>query len=120
VTYLSGLSTVICGYLWFLYQGREVSYSSVLSQSISTRRAMLYNKRGLDIDRFIDLLAEQKAIRREVGRIAEDYGVKWEWSDVGEDEEDDGKEALKPGKDEQKKEDGKKLKKADEALDEEL
>ncbi|EEB91970.1 hypothetical protein MPER_09589 [Moniliophthora perniciosa FA553] len=24
ITYLSGLSTVICGYLWFLYRGREV------------------------------------------------------------------------------------------------
>lgn len=49
VTYLSGLTTVICGYLYFLYQGREVSYSSVLSSSLSARRQTLYVSRGFDI-----------------------------------------------------------------------
>lgn len=73
ITYLSGLSTVICGYLWFLYQGREVSYSSILSRSISTRREALYKSRGLDIERYVDLIAEEKAIRREISKIAEDY-----------------------------------------------
>ncbi|KDQ32598.1 hypothetical protein PLEOSDRAFT_21524 [Pleurotus ostreatus PC15] len=73
ITYLSGLSTVICGYLWFLYQGREVSYSSILSRSISTRREALYKSRGLDIERYVDLIAEEKAIKREISKIAEDY-----------------------------------------------
>lgn len=73
ITYLSGLSTVICGYLWFLYQGREVSYSSILSRSISARREALYKSRGLDIERYVDLIAEEKNIRREISRIAEDY-----------------------------------------------
>ncbi|KAF4607790.1 hypothetical protein EYR40_000125 [Pleurotus pulmonarius] len=73
ITYLSGLSTVICGYLWFLYQGREVSYSSILSRSISTRREALYKSRGLDIERYVDLIAEEKNIRREISKIAEDY-----------------------------------------------
>ncbi|KAG9226985.1 hypothetical protein CCMSSC00406_0003342 [Pleurotus cornucopiae] len=73
ITYLSGLSTVICGYLWFLYQGREVSYSSILSRSISTRREALYKSRGLDIERYVDLIAEEKTIRREISKIAEDY-----------------------------------------------
>ncbi|KAF7329561.1 MCU domain-containing protein [Mycena kentingensis (nom. inval.)] len=63
ITYLSGLSTVICGYLWcvraaFLYQGREVSYSSVLDRSISARR---------------ETLAEARSLKREIGRIEEDY-----------------------------------------------
>src|SRR5690606_15558971 len=31
VTYLAGLSTVLGGYLWFLYHNREVSYRSVLN-----------------------------------------------------------------------------------------
>ncbi|KAF8079040.1 hypothetical protein FPV67DRAFT_1616599 [Lyophyllum atratum] len=84
ITYLSGLSTVICGYLWFLYQGREVSYSSVLDQSISTRREALYKSRGLDIDQWMDFVAEAKSLRREISRIAEDY-----------DEEEEGKKAAR-------------------------
>ncbi|TFK52783.1 hypothetical protein OE88DRAFT_1711675 [Heliocybe sulcata] len=73
ITYLSGLSTVILGYLWFLFQGREVSYSSVLHQSISTRRDALYKSKGFDIDRWVDLTNEARELRREIGRIAEDY-----------------------------------------------
>ncbi|KAK0229981.1 hypothetical protein EDD85DRAFT_775946 [Armillaria nabsnona] len=73
ITYLSGLSTVICGYLWFLYRGREVSYSSVLDSSISTRREALYKTHGLDIDRWLDLVSEKKGLVKEIGRIAEDY-----------------------------------------------
>lgn len=73
ITYLSGLSTVILGYLWFLYQGRDVSYSSVLNRSVSARREALYKQRGLDIDRWLDLIAEAKSIKKEISRIAEDY-----------------------------------------------
>jgi len=75
VTYLSGLSTVILGYLWFLYQGREVSYSSVLDRSISTRRAQLYESHGLDVDKWSEMVLEEKTLRKEVRKIAEDYGV---------------------------------------------
>ncbi|KIJ27970.1 hypothetical protein M422DRAFT_37504, partial [Sphaerobolus stellatus SS14] len=80
ITYLSGLSTVICGYLWFLYKGREVSYTSVISQSVSTRRAALYRSRGFDMERWSDLLTEQRRIRDEMNRIAEDYDVQWDGS----------------------------------------
>ena len=73
VTYLSGLTMVIIGYLWFLYQGREVSYSSVLQHSVSARREALYKARGLDVERWLDLVGERKALRREIGKIAEDY-----------------------------------------------
>ncbi|KAF8902582.1 hypothetical protein CPB84DRAFT_1678813 [Gymnopilus junonius] len=58
ITYLSGLSTVILGYLWFLYQGREVSYTSVLARSISARREALYKAQGFDIERWIELVNE--------------------------------------------------------------
>ncbi|EPT02041.1 hypothetical protein FOMPIDRAFT_1048324 [Fomitopsis schrenkii] len=73
VTYLSGLTMVIMGYLWFLYQGREVSYASVLQHSVSARRDALYKARGLDVERWLDLVGERKAHRREIARIAEDY-----------------------------------------------
>ena len=66
----------------FLYQGREVSYSSVLDRSISTRRAQLYKSRGLDVDKWSEMVLEEKALRREVSKIAEDYGV--EINHVGE------------------------------------
>ena len=63
----------------FLYQGREVSYSSVLQRSISARREQLYRARGLDIDRWLDLVQEAKSLRQEIGKIAEDYDErKWQ------------------------------------------
>ncbi|KAF7343341.1 Calcium uniporter protein 5, mitochondrial [Mycena venus] len=73
ITYLSGLSTVMAGYLWFLYQGREVSYSSVLDRSISARRETLYKARGFDIEHWMDLVSEARRLRSEIRRIAEDY-----------------------------------------------
>lgn len=73
ITYLSGLSTVVVGYLWFLYQGREVSYSSVLARSITARREALYKTRGLGIERWSELISERKALRSEIARIARDY-----------------------------------------------
>ncbi|KZT43406.1 hypothetical protein SISSUDRAFT_997659 [Sistotremastrum suecicum HHB10207 ss-3] len=94
VTYLSGLSTVIVGYLWFLYHNREVSYTSVLSQSISARRDTLYRSRGLDLDLWADMRAEARTLKREIGKIAEHYGVKWEGNEEEKpDERDDGEEA---------------------------
>ncbi|KAL1948151.1 hypothetical protein VTO73DRAFT_12226 [Trametes versicolor] len=73
ITYLSGLSTVILGYMWFLMRGREVSYSSLLHHSVSARRETLYKSRGLDIDRWMDLVSEAKSLRKEISKIAEDY-----------------------------------------------
>ena len=70
----------------FLYQGREVSYSSVLNQSVSARRQTLYKARGLDIERWHDLVAEARALKKEIGGIARDYGE--EWQNREEDRED--------------------------------
>lgn len=61
----------------FLRQGREVSYSSILHQSLSTRRRALYASKGLDIERWADLVTEQKAIEKEIERIREDYEGGW-------------------------------------------
>lgn len=57
----------------FLYRGREVSYSSVLAQSISRRRDVLYKSRGLDIIKWEEMVAEKRALNKEISRIAEDY-----------------------------------------------
>ncbi|KAJ1299651.1 hypothetical protein OPQ81_011393 [Rhizoctonia solani] len=83
VTYLSGLTWIICGYLWFLYQGREASYSSLLKQSISTRRVRLYESKGLDLDLWADLVTEEKHLKREIHKIADDYNIKWDGNPEG-------------------------------------
>jgi hypothetical protein len=57
----------------FLYQGREVSYTSVLARSVSSRREALYKARGLDIEHWMELVGERKALRGEIGKIAMDY-----------------------------------------------
>lgn len=78
--------------LRFLYQGREVSYSSVLAQSISKRRDALYKAHGFDIERWVELVGERKSLRREIGRIAEDYEerVAHDFEDEPADELDEG------------------------------
>lgn len=74
ITYLSGLGTVIGGYLFFLYvsrgshqsrrvgtlisfgqHNREVSYSSVLDLSVSARQQALYAERGLDVESWTEM-----------------------------------------------------------------
>ena len=84
--------------LWFrrfLYQGREVSYSSILSTSISARRQALYTTRGLDLQRYVDLVEEKRALTREVAKIAVDYDVGWK---EGDRIEEDGKREEKEGR----------------------
>ena len=50
-----------------------MSYSAVLDHSVSARREVLYKARGLDIDRWMDLVSEAKGLRREISKIGEDY-----------------------------------------------
>ncbi|EIW79577.1 hypothetical protein CONPUDRAFT_166324 [Coniophora puteana RWD-64-598 SS2] len=97
ITYLSGLSTVICGYLWFLYQGREVSYSSVLDSSVTARQNMLYKSKAFDIEKWDDLNAQARSLRKEISAIAEDYDErkKHEEAEV-EEVETDSEGAAKP------------------------
>ena len=62
VTYLVGLSTLICGYLWFLYHNREVSYRSALNLTISRRQSRLYELKGFDIQKWESMIEEGNAI----------------------------------------------------------
>ena len=50
-----------------------MSYPALLHHSVSARREALYKERGLDIDKWMDLMSEAKATRREINKIGEDY-----------------------------------------------
>ena len=76
--YLVGLSTLICGYLWFLYHNREVSYRSALNLTISRRQTKLYQQKGFDIQKWDTLLEEANMYRKEIKQIASEYDVDWD------------------------------------------
>lgn len=76
--YLVGLSTLICGYLWFLYHNREVSYRSALNLTISRRQTKLYQAKGFDIHKWDSLIEEANAYRKEIKQIASEYDVEWD------------------------------------------
>jgi calcium uniporter protein, mitochondrial len=87
VTYLVGLSTLIAGYLWFLYHNREVSYRQALNITVSARQNKLYQARGFNMQEWEGLLEEANAMRREIKAVASEYDVQWdETKDEGGDE----------------------------------
>ncbi|KAK3385627.1 hypothetical protein B0H63DRAFT_185670 [Podospora didyma] len=89
VTYLAGLTTIMGGYLWFLYIRRDLSYKAAMSVTVSRRQNALYEARGFDIQRWEQLVADANALRREIKIIAAEYDVDWdEAKDVGEDVKD--------------------------------
>lgn len=74
-----------------------MSYSSVLSSSILSRRQALYAAHGFDVSRWSDLMDENKTLRREIQKIAIDYDVGWKEDDEIK-EEDGDDEDLKDAK----------------------
>lgn len=76
--YLVGLSTLICGYLWFLYHNREVSYRSALNLTISRRQTKLYQQKGFDIQKWDNLIEEANGYRKDIKQIASEYDVDWD------------------------------------------
>ena len=112
VTYLVGLSTLMGGYLWFLYHNREVSYRSALNLTVSRRKAKLYETKGFDLPRWKDLIEEANTLRREIKDVAAEYDVDWDekadeydekvteaLKDSREKKQAKGKEADKKGED---------------------
>lgn len=59
------------------YHNREVSYSSLLDLSITARQRKLYAEAGLDLEKWTEMVAEAKALRKEIERIAADYDIEW-------------------------------------------
>ena len=114
--YLVGLSTLICGYLWFLYHNREVSYRSALNLTISRRQTKLYHAKNFDLQKWEALIEEGNALRKEIKAIAHEYDVEW---DERVDEQDEKvTKALKQERDEKRSGDGKKKKAEEDEEDE--
>src|ERR1700712_3592326 len=86
--YLAGLSTIMLGYLWFLYHNREVSYRSALNLTVSRRQNHLYQVRGFDAQKWESLIEEANALRKEIKQVANEYDVEWDES------QDEGSEEV--------------------------
>lgn len=102
VTYLVGLSTLIGGYMWFLYHNREVSYRSAMNFTVSKRQSKLYDQRGFDLNKWEGLMEEGNRLRREIKMVADEYDV--DWDERQEEGDDKVAEALRK---ERKKQNGK-------------
>ncbi|KAK3935378.1 hypothetical protein QBC46DRAFT_323495 [Diplogelasinospora grovesii] len=85
VTYLAGLTTIMGGYLWFLYISRDLSYKAAMNVTVSKRQNALYEARGFDLHKWEQLVQEANALSREIKVVAVEYDVDWdEAKDVGE------------------------------------
>ncbi|KAF1911280.1 hypothetical protein BDU57DRAFT_543178 [Ampelomyces quisqualis] len=98
VTYLVGLSTLIGGYMWFLYHNREVSYRSAMNFTISRRQQKLYQAKDFDLRKWETLIDDGNTLRREIKAVADEYDV--EWDELKDEKDEKVAEALK---DERKK-----------------
>ncbi|KAK9414788.1 putative Calcium uniporter protein [Seiridium unicorne] len=133
VTYLAGLTTIMGGYLWFLFISKDLSYRAALNITVTRRQNMLYQSRGFDPQRWDSLVNDANALRKEIRMIAEEYDVEYdETKDLGgeevqetldkelekrdkgkndeevEEEEETTKEAKKQAKEQDKDQDKKK------------
>ncbi|CAA9956570.1 hypothetical protein CFE70_000171 [Pyrenophora teres f. teres 0-1] len=106
VTYLVGLSTLIGGYVWFLYHNREVSYRSAMNFTVSRRQQKLYQQHNFDLPKWEALIEDGNALRKEIKAIANEYDV--EWDELDEEKDEKVQHALK--KERKRKEDKKKEK----------
>ncbi|KAF2842066.1 DUF607-domain-containing protein [Patellaria atrata CBS 101060] len=86
VTYLVGLSTLIGGYIWFLYHNREVSYKSAMNITISRRQQKLYQMHSFDLAKWESLIEDGNALRKEIKAVANEYDVEWNEKDDESDE----------------------------------
>ncbi|EEY16768.1 conserved hypothetical protein [Verticillium alfalfae VaMs.102] len=101
VTYLVGLTTIMGGYMWFLYVSRELSYKAAMKVTLSKRQEALYAARGFNYEKWEGLVDEANALRREIKMVANEYDVDWdEMVDLGGEEV---KEVLEEEKEKKKK-----------------
>lgn len=111
ITYLVGLSTLVGGYMWFLYHNREISYRAAMQLTVSRRQAALYEQKGFKQNIWDELVEEGNRLRREIKLVSEEYDVDWD------EKEEAGEDVKKALREERKKEkdddDGEKEKKKD-------
>ncbi|RAL16082.1 uncharacterized protein BO97DRAFT_403240 [Aspergillus homomorphus CBS 101889] len=93
VTYLVSLSTLMGGYLWFLYHNREISYRSALDFTINARQKKLYERKGVDLRLWESLIDEGNSLRKEIKSIAAEYDE--EWDEMKDERDERVTEALK-------------------------
>ncbi|KAI0874249.1 hypothetical protein GGS24DRAFT_352945 [Hypoxylon argillaceum] len=105
VTYLAGLTTIMGGYLWFLFISRDLSYQAALKITVSRRQNVLYQARGFEPQKWEILVHDTNVLRREIRIIAEEYDVDWdEMKDLGGEEvkevleKEDGKRERREAK----------------------
>ncbi|KAL4909092.1 hypothetical protein BDW74DRAFT_77392 [Aspergillus multicolor] len=101
ITYLASLSTLMGGYLWFLYHNREISYRSALDFTINARQKKLYQLKGVDLQLWENLIDEGNALRREIKTISAEYET--EWDETLDERDERVVEALKNERDQQKR-----------------
>lgn len=84
VTYLAGLTTIMGGYLWFLFISRDLSYQAALKITVSRRQNVLYQARGFDPAKWETMTHDANALRKEIRVVAEEYDVDYdEAKDLG-------------------------------------
>ncbi|KAH8882347.1 hypothetical protein GQ53DRAFT_610462, partial [Thozetella sp. PMI_491] len=108
ITYLAGLTTIMGGYLWFLYISRDLSYKAALNLTVSRRQNALYEERGLDLRMWEQLVQEANTLRTEIKKVAAEYDVEWdETKDVSEEVKEvlDKEKRKKEGKSDDGEED---------------
>ncbi|KAH8168405.1 mitochondrial calcium uniporter domain-containing protein [Sarocladium implicatum] len=123
VTYLAGLTTIMGGYLWFLYISKDLSYKAAMNVTVTRRQNALYQEKGFDQQKWDHLVHEANSLRREIKFVATEYDQEWnEMKDLGGEEvkevlekEDDGDSKKskrdEAGEDEKIKKDQKKAEK---------
>lgn len=57
---------------------RDVSYRAVLSETTSRRQQRLYVEKGLNMERFTELIDEARQLRKAIKNVAEDYDLEWD------------------------------------------
>ncbi|OLN81972.1 Calcium uniporter protein 6, mitochondrial [Colletotrichum chlorophyti] len=112
VTYLAGLTTIMGGYLWFLYISRDLSYKAALNVTVSKRQQALYQARGFDPQTWEALVHEANSLRREIKLVATEYDVDWDET------KDLGGEEVQEVLDKEKRGRRRKIKEEEDAMDE--
>jgi hypothetical protein len=118
VTYLAGLTTIMGGYLWFLYISKDLSYKAAMNVTVTRRQNALYQERGFDQQKWEHLVHEANSLRREIKFVASEYDQEWnEMKDLGGEEvkevlerEDEGDKKQRSKSDEEGKDQGKEKK----------
>lgn len=84
ITYLAGLTTIMGGYLYFLFISKDLSYRAAMNMTITRRQKALYESKGFDPQKWEQLVQDANALRAEIRMIAEEYDVDYdETKDLG-------------------------------------